>query len=440
MKIKRKGLSPSQAILLGCVALILVGAGLLLLPISSRSGRSAGFSTALFTSTSAACVTGLVVRDTATSWSGFGQAVILLLIQIGGLGVITAAAFIALLTGRRLGLRQRSTLQEAFSAPQVGGIVGLSGFVVRMTAVFELAGALALLPTFLELYGLRRGVWVSVFTSVSAFCNAGLDLSGAETPFSSMTAFAGSVSVNLTLMLLIILGGIGFLCWDDIRRNGFRVSRWRTQTKLVLTVTGLLILLPALWFYFFEFSGRKPGERILASLFQSVTPRTAGFNTADQAKLSESGQGLTILLMLIGGSPGSTAGGIKTTTFAVLLATAASVFRRRQNVHFFGRRIPEEIVRRAATLAVLYFTLSFTGAFIISRIEALPLLTSLFETASAVGTVGLTLGVTPGLGQISRGILIVLMIIGRVGGLTLIFSALKPGKAAKYPQETLTVG
>lgn len=440
MRIHTKVFSSSQVILLGCIALILVGALLLALPISSRDGSSAGFSAALFTSTSAACVTGLVVRDTATSWSGFGQAVILILIQIGGLGVITAAGAISLLTGRRIGLRQRSTLQEAFSAPQVGGVVRLIGFVLRLTVVFELAGALAMLPAFAQRYGFGRGLWVSVFTAVSAFCNAGFDLCGAEEPFSSLTGFAGSVSVNLTVMLLIILGGIGFLCWDDLRRNGLHVARWRMQTKLVLLVTALLILLPAAYLFCFELSDLSPGRRVLASLFQSVTPRTAGFNTVDYSRFSESGLGLTILLMLIGGSPGSTAGGIKTTSFAVLLGTAASVFRRRQNVHFFGRRISEETVRRAATLAVLYFALCFTGGLVLSRIERLPLLTSLFETASAIGTVGLTLGVTPHLCEASRWILILLMIAGRVGGLTLVFSALRPGKASNFPQERLMVG
>lgn len=440
MKIKKRVLSSSQVILLGCLALILVGTGLLMLPISSRNGKPVGFQTALFTSTSAACVTGLVVRDTATAWSGFGQAVILLLIQIGGLGVITAAACIFVLTGKRISLRQRTALQEAFSAPQMGGIVRLRGFVVRMTAVFELAGALAMLPAFSGKYGFGKGLWVSVFTSVSAFCNAGFDLCGADRPFSSLTGFTQNVSVNLTVMLLIIIGGIGFLCWDDLRQNGLRPSRWRMQTKLVLVVTVVLIVLPALWLFFCEFSELSPGERVLASLFQSVTPRTAGFNTVDYGRLSEAGLGITVLLMLIGGSPGSTAGGIKTTSFAVLLATAASVFRRRQNVHFFGRRIPEETVRRAATLAVLYFVLCFSGAVAMSRLEHLPLLTCLFETASAIGTVGLSLGITPGLGLISRMILIAWMIIGRVGGLTLVFSALRPGKAAQYPQDKLMVG
>lgn len=440
MKIKRIVLSSSQVILLGCLTLILVGTGLLMLPLSSGNGKPVGFQTALFTSTSAACVTGLVVRDTATAWSGFGQAVILILIQVGGLGVITAASCISVLTGRRIGLRQRNAMQEAFSAPQVGGIVRLGGFVVRMTAIFELAGAMAMLPAFARRFGFGKGLWVSVFTSVSAFCNAGFDLCGADRPFSSLTGFSQDVSVNLTVMLLIIVGGIGFLCWDDLRRNGLRPSRWRMQTKLVLIVTSILIVLPALWLYFFEFGDLRRGERLLASLFQSVTPRTAGFNTVDYGRLSEAGLGITVLLMLIGGSPGSTAGGIKTTSFAVLLATSASVFRRRQSVHFFGRRIPEETVRRAATLAVLYFTLCFTGALAISRLEQLPLLTCLFETASAIGTVGLSLGITPALGQVSRLILIAWMIIGRVGGLTLIFSALRPGKAAQYPQDKLMVG
>ena len=243
-------------------------------------------------------------------------------------------------------------------------------------------------------------------------------------------------------MALIIIGGIGFLTWDDIRTNRLRFQKYRMQTKVVLLTTALLLLLPAVCFFFFEFSHLPLSERILQSLFQSVTPRTAGFNTADLTRLSETGLGIMILLMLIGGSPGSTAGGMKTTTFAVLLSTAVSVFRRREHTHFFGRRISDDAVRNAATILTMYLILFLSGGFLISRVEGLPLLSCLYETASAIGTVGLTLGITPGLGQISRLILIFLMFVGRVGGLTLIFSALSgnQGNTARLPQEKITVG
>ena len=438
----QKRLSSAQIIILGFAAVILLGCLVLMLPISTRSREGASFADALFTATSAVCVTGLVVQDTATYWSGFGQTVILLMIQVGGMGVVTVAAALALVSGKKISLKQRSTMQEAISAPKVGGIVRLTGFILRMTLVFELLGAAIMAPTFCGEFGLWKGLWYSLFHAVSAFCNAGFDLMGCRTPYSSLTSFVDRPVINLTVMALIITGGIGFLTWDDIRAGGLHLKKYRMQSKVILTTTALLILLPALYLFFFEFSGAPLGERIWSSLFQAVTPRTAGFNTADLTALSETGLAVLIFLMLVGGSPGSTAGGMKTTTLAVLISTAASVFRRREHTHFFGRRVAEEAIRSAATILTLYLTLFLCGGCIISRVEGLPLLTCLFETASAVGTVGLTLGVTPQLGLLSRSILILLMYSGRVGGLTLIFAAVSgsPGTAARLPQEKLTVG
>lgn len=265
---------------------------------------------------------------------------------------------------------------------------------------------------------------------------------GSDAPYSSLTSFIGHPAVNLTVMALIVTGGIGFLTWDDIKTNRLRIQRYRMQSKVILVTTALLILFPALYFFFFEFSGTALTERILSSLFQSVTTRTAGFNTADLTAISETGLAVMILLMLVGGSPGSTAGGMKTTTFAVMLSTSISVFRRKENTHFFGRRIPDETVRSAATVMTMYLTMFLVGGCIISRVEGLPLLTCLFETASAVGTVGLTLGITPSLSLVSRTILILLMYFGRVGGLTLIFATVSGSQSnsAKLPQEKLTVG
>ena len=283
---------------------------------------------------------------------------------------------------------------------------------------------------------------MAVFHSISAFCNAGIDLMGIRIPFSSLTLYAANPLVNLVIMALIIIGGIGFLTWEDIRSNHLHFSRYRMQSKVILTTTVILILLPALYFYFGEFRQGGFGSRILLSLFQSVTPRTAGFNTADFSKLTESGQMLTIILMLIGGSPGSTAGGMKTTTLAVLTATAVSVFRRNENPELFKRRIAPETVANAASILMMYLSLCLTGAFLISRIEELPMMACMFETASAVGTVGLSFGITPGLGSISRIILIILMYLGRVGGLTLIYAAVSGHRIrfGKYPLEKITVG
>lgn len=388
-------------------------------------------------------MTGLVVRDTASYWSGFGQGVILMLIQIGGMGVVTVGAAIFMVSGRKISLKQRSTMQEAISAHKVGGIVNLTGFIIKMTIIFEAAGAMVMAPAFCKEFGAAKGLWCAVFHSISAFCNAGFDLMGTRAEYSSLTHFADSAAVNGAVMALIITGGIGFMTWDDIRTHRHHLKRYRMQSKVILAVTGGLVLLPALYFFFFEFSQEPFWRRIWISAFQSVTPRTAGFNTADLSLLSETGLGIMILLMLTGGSPGSTAGGMKTTTVAVLFSTAASVFCHREHAHFFGRRIAQETVRSGVTVLMMYVTLFLGGGFLISRIEGLPLLHCLFETASAVATVGLSLGLTPGLGQVSRGILILLMYIGRVGGLTLIFAALSDGRkgnTARLPQEKLMVG
>ena len=438
----KKRLSSSQIIILGFAGAILFGSILLTLPFSTRDGHGALFSDALFTATSAVCVTGLVVQDTATYWSTFGQAVIIALIQIGGMGVVTVAIAISSFSGKQISLKQRSTMQEAISAHKVGGIVRLTGFIIKMTIIFELLGAVIMTPTFCKEFGVLKGIWYAVFHSISAFCNAGFDLMGTKTPYSSLTYFVDNPVINFVIMSLIIIGGIGFMTWDDIKVNKHHVRKYRMQSKVILITTVLLISLPALYFFLFEFGDKPMGERIWSSLFQSVTPRTAGFNTADLTQISETGTAITIMLMLIGGSPGSTAGGMKTTTLAVLFSTAISVFRRREHTHFFGRRVNDDTIRNAATILMMYVILFLTGGFLISRIESLPLLTCLYETASAIGTVGLTLGITPNLGIASQIILIVLMYIGRVGGLTLIFSALSgnQGNTARPPQEKITVG
>ena len=442
MKGIKKHLSSAQIIILGFAAVILIGSLLLMLPVSTQDGKGAIFTDALFTATSAVCVTGLVVQDTATYWSVFGQAVIIILIQIGGMGVVTMAVAVTIFSGRKISLKQRSTMQEAISAHKVGGIVRLTGFILKMTVFFELAGAVVMAPVFCREFGIAKGIWYGVFHSISAFCNAGFDLMGCRTPFSSLTSYSGHPVINITIMALIIIGGIGFVTWDDIKVNRHHLKKYRMQSKVVLVTTTFLILIPALYFFFLEFSEVPMGERILNSLFQAVTPRTAGFNTVDLTLLSETGLAIIIILMLIGGSPGSTAGGMKTTTFAVLISTSIAVFSRKEHTQFFKRRITEDTVRNAATILTMYLTLYLTGAFVISRVEGLPLMACLFETASAVGTVGLTLGITPQLGLISQVILIILMYFGRVGGLTLVFAALskRVGNTARFPQEKMTVG
>ena len=431
-----------QIIAMGFALMILAGTLLLMLPVSSRQQTGTGFSDCLFTAVSAVCVTGLVVRDTVTSWSPFGQAVILFLIQIGGMGVVTAALSLSFVSGRRIGFMQRSTMQEAISAPQVGGIVRLTRFIILTSFGIELIGSMLLAAAFVPEFGWGKGIWYSVFHSVSAFCNAGFDLMGVHGEFSSMTTYAQSVLVNIVLVLLITVGGIGFLVWNDVKEHGLHLKQYRLQSKIVLAASGVMILIPFLWILFSEMRQMPAEERILPALFQSVTLRTAGFNTVDLNGISGGGQALMILWMLIGGSPGSTAGGMKTTTGAILLLTAVAIFRRKENVTCFGRRIGEDAVRNAVAILIMYFLMFFAGGLMISRTEGLPLMSCLFETASALGTVGLSLGITAQIGTVSRLILVALMFMGRVGGLTLIYAAqsVRRTSGCTLPLEKVTVG
>lgn len=439
---RKKRLSSFRAIVLGFAGVILLGAVILMLPVSSRSGVVTPFNEALFTSTSAVCVTGLVVHDTSSYWSVFGQAVILLLIQVGGLGVVTIAVSVVMLSGKKISLMQRSTLQDAISAPSVGGIVRITRFILCGTALIELAGMLLMLPVFCRDYGLK-GIWMSLFHSVSAFCNAGFDILGtAEKPFVSLTGYANNPLINITVMLLIIIGGIGFFTWNDVYMHKFRFKKYSLQTKVVLTTTLILIVVPAVLYFVFDFSDAPLGRRTLEAMFQSVTPRTAGFNTVDLNAMTSSSKAIMILLMLVGGSPSSTAGGMKTTTLAVLTLNALSTFKKKENAEIFDRRIDNSVIKNAATVFAMYCSLFFVGGVAICSIEGLSLSDCLFETASAVGTVGLTLGITPELGIASQLILVALMFLGRVGGLTFVYATIveKRRSGAMYPLEKITVG
>ena len=438
----RKKLSSFQIMILGFAGVILVGTALLMLPVAVKGGEDASMEDALFTATSAVCVTGLVVRDTASYWSAFGQAVILVLIQIGGLGIISVAAFISMISGRKISLLQRSMLQDSMSAHQLGGIVKMTGLIVQIAVISEMIGALLMMPSFCGQYGIS-GIWLAFFHSVSAFCNAGFDIMGTRTgAFSSLTAFGTDLGIVIPICLLIIIGGIGFLTWDDLLENRFHFRRYRMQTKVVLCATAVLILIPFLLILLFEYTELPLKDRVCLALFQAITPRTAGFNTADLSAMTGAGRVLIISLMLVGGSPGSTAGGMKTTTAAVLIANALSVFRRKKNVQMFGRRIEDSTIKSAATLLSLYLLLPLIGAIIISMRENLPVDTCIFETVSAIGTVGLSLGITPSLGLGSHLVLIALMFFGRVGGLTLIYAAFssKSTDLSQRPVEKIIVG
>ena len=440
-KIKKASHNSFRVISLGFIILILTGALLLMLPIASKGCTVTPFKDTLFTAISASCVTGLVVRDTATHWSYFGQAIILTLIQIGGMGVITIGLMFTRLSGKKIGLGFRGMMQDSISAPQVGGILSLTKFILKTTAIIELTGAALLYPVFCRDFGAVKGIWYSLFHSVSAFCNAGFDLMGVREPFSSMTSYGGNIYVNIVLMLLIITGGIGFLTWDDIVQHRHHFKKYRLQTKIVLTASGLLILLPALFFFFAEYSNEPIKERILHSFFQSVTARTAGFNTADLSVMREPSAALMTVLMLIGGCSGSTAGGMKTSTVAVLFLAALSVFRRKNDVECFNRRISPDTLRTAGAILFMYITLSMSTGVAICLIESLPLTSCMFETGSALGTAGVTLGITTSLSLPSHIILMVLMFAGRVGGLTLIYAAFgSNAEVSRLPQEKITVG
>ncbi len=437
-----RNLSAFQFILFGFAAIILTGSLLLMLPAASADHISCPPEDALFTATSAVCVTGLVVRDTWTCWSGFGQAVILALIQAGGMGVMLVVSGVAILTGRKIGLRERNTVQDSISAPSAGGVIRLTRFILILILISEMTGAILLFPVFARDYGLLKGAWFSLFHSVSALCNAGFDLMGEHGAYSSLAWYAANPVVNLVIGGLIIWGGLGFLTWKDIFEKGRRVSRYSLQSSLILRMTAFLIIVPAILFFLFEFRDGGVIERGLKSFFCAVTPRTAGFATVDMNVLSETGQMLVIMLMLVGGAPGSTAGGMKVTTFGVILLSVLAVLRRQKDTDFLNRRIEDDTIRNAMCVCAIYLFLFLLAGASICLIEELPLLDCLFESASAIGTVGLSMGITPFLSLPSKIILIALMYLGRVGGLTMVYALIpqmRQGNARRIP-ERITVG
>ncbi len=443
---KHRQLSQTQLIALGFFVIIMAGALLLTLPAASRDGQREPFFNCLFTAVSASCVTGLVVADTWTQWSLAGQACILGMIQLGGLGFITIGIFLSVLLRRRIGLRERGLMQESVNTLQIGGMVRLARRIILGTAVFEGAGAVFLSIRFIPRFGLWQGLWYSIFHSVSAFCNAGFDLFGQEEPYHSLCSYRGDWLVILTISLLAMIGGIGFIVWEDIWEHGLHIRRYLLHTKMVLVTTGFLIGGGTLLFYLLEagglFAEMTPAETFLACFFSAVTPRTAGFNSVDTAALSQGSRLLTSILMFIGGSPGSTAGGIKTTTLAVLLLCVHSNVRRSFGVELFGRRLQEEAIRQSACILTINLCLMLTATVAIMALQALPLSEVLFETCSAIGTAGMSTGITRSLNTASRLILILLMYCGRIGSLSFalafIHSSVKPH--VQLPEERITIG
>ena len=445
---RRTPLSAQSAVALGFAGLILLIMFLLMLPVSSKSGCWSDPLTALFTAASAVCVTGLVVVDTATYWSLFGQIVILSAIQIGGLGVMTVIILAAMMLGRRVSLRQRTLLTQSISILHAGGVVRLIRRAALISLLAEGAGAVLLSIRFVPMFGLKRGVFFGVFHAVSAFCNAGFDLMGERfSPYVSLEPFSGDPLVCLTMILLILSGGLGFFVWDDLLACRLRPRHMQLHTRIVLLITPFVLFLPALLFFFLE-SGASMRDmnlssRILASLFAAVTPRTAGFNTVPTDALSPGGFLLTLVLMLIGGNPGSTAGGAKTTTILILILLAASVTRDEGDIHLLGRRLADDLMRRACSIVILYIAIALAAALALCAMQPqLGLDPILFEVFSAINTVGMTTGVTRLLSSASRIILILLMYAGRLGSLTfavLIVRREKPSPL-RCPVDHLLIG
>ena len=431
MSRRRISLNAVQTLTIGFACLILAGAVLLMLPISSRSGQSIPFLNALFTSASASCVTGLVLYDTWTQFTFFGQAVILVLIQVGGLGFMTVSILVAILLHRRIGLHQRSVLMDTVGALQVGGVVRLTRRALLVTAAWEGTGAVLLALWFCPRYGLGRGLWMAVFHAVSAFCNAGFDLLGTG---ASLTTAAGEPMLNLVIMALILAGGLGFLVWDDVLVNRFHFRRYRLHSKLVLTGTAALLAAGTALFYIVErdhaFAGVPNGQRLLMAAFQSVTCRTAGFNTADLMALSQAGVLISMALMFIGAGSGSTGGGIKVNTFAVLLLGIRARALRKDDVNVFHRRLDDDTIQQAFSSVSIFALTCLLGCLVLC-LEGVRVDDALFEAVSAIGTVGLTHGVTPTLKTASKVAITLLMFAGRVGSLSVAMAMTRDRPHAK---------
>ncbi len=439
-------LSTMQIIALGFIIIIFIGACLLCLPFASTNG-SVDFVDALFTATSATCVTGLVVMDTGTEWTLFGQIVILVMIQIGGLGFMTFAILFLRIFRKRFGLKNKEVMVESINTSNLARIVSITNKMLWGTLIFELSGAVLLAIRFVPEYGWGQGLWYGLFHSVSAFCNAGFDLLGVETPFISLVNYADDLLVNGVIMALIVIGGIGFLVWDDITKFGCRFKRYSLTSKIVLSFSAILIVGGALLMYLAEYAGKDTGltfgQEVLRSLFASVTARTAGFNTINLADMSEGGRLVSMLLMFIGGSPGSTAGGIKTTTFAVIFIYTFAGVSHKQSADVFGRRIPDGAFKRAVYVFFTNLLLVVAGTFVISCLNPdIRFSSVMFECFSAIGTVGLTVGITTELDTVSHIVLILLMYLGRVGSIsfaTVLFEK-RARPAVVNPKERITIG
>lgn len=435
-----------RLIAVGFALLILLGTCLLSLPMATKSGQGMSFVDALFTATSATCVTGLIVADTYTNWTLFGQIVIISLIQIGGLGFITIGVYIAVLLKKKIGLWEREVVHESVSTMESAGSVKMTKRIIQGTFLIEGIAAALIACRFIPVLGWAEGIYYGIFHAISGFCNAGFDLMGRWEPYSSLCLVQQDVLLNVVFMALIIIGGLGFIVWDDLLRNKWHWKKYMLHTKMVLTISTVLVLGGAGLFYIFErnnvFAGLSGKDALLCSLFAAVTPRTAGFNTVDLAAMTDGSKLLTTILMFIGGSPGSTAGGTKTTTVAVMLLSAIAMIRSSHGVNVFGRRLEPEVVHKACTVFFINMSLALVAILAILAVQPLEFMDVCMEVFSAIGTVGMSTGVTRDLNNISKVIIILLMYCGRLGSLSfvLVFAQKKKVPPILNPQEKMLVG
>lgn len=444
-------MQPTQIMVAGFASIILIGGLLLNLPISSRSGESIGLLNALFTATSAVCVTGLIAVDTATYWSGFGQVVIIGLIQVGGLGFMTATTMFALLMKKRINLKERLLIQESLNQIDLSGLVKLTRYIILITFLIEGIGAILLSTVFIPQFGLARGTWYSIFHAISAFCNAGFDLMGSVSgQFSSLTSYVNNFTVTITISLLIILGGLGFPVILDIIRNK-KISKLNLHSKIVLITTCILIVLGMVSVFFLEFNNPDTlgelgsGGKVLAAFFQSVTLRTAGFNTVDLTLLHQGSIFIMIILMFIGAAPASTGGGIKITTLATLILTVRSFIRGKADIEVLGRRISDSTVRKSLGIFFIGISVVVSGTLLISITDPqFSLVEAGFEVVSAFATVGLSIGGSPSLSGIGKILIMLFMFMGRVGSLTIFMAIISRGTRKsppiRYPEGKIIVG
>lgn len=447
---KKSRLSPVRLLSLGYLITILIGTLLLMLPMSSKTGEMTSFIDSLFTATSATCVTGLVAFDTFTHWSICGQIIILVLIQIGGLGFMTIITLLFMLFKRNISLYNRTVLMQSAGTYNISEVTRLIKRIIIGTGLFEITGAAILTTVFMKEMPTGRAIYYGVFHSVSAFCNAGFDIIGSTT--GSLTPYYNNPVVLITIMMLIVIGGLGFIVWSDLLDTRFKFKKLQTHSKIVLVATSILILVPAGMYFIFEFTtfGQSGhfldltlGEKILNSLFFSISPRTAGFNALDLNELTSSGKLLTIMLMFIGGNSGSTAGGIKVTTFVVIIANLLASARGNQKVVMFKRKIPSSVIKQASSLFMAYLIMVLMSTLIITSYESLYTFEQvLFEVVSAIGTVGLSLGVSGTASALTQLILIILMYAGRLGALALfsIFARERNENILEQPKGKIMVG